>query len=177
MNRCFMVRYYQRAAAGKSGDQHMRYEQSNEWGYGSRPGDIDSGTSARGGSDDARQPLGRVLADGGVAWTDLTGFQRDLLKSIRYCTGEGATPTGQVVKRHLESQYGDDINNGRLYQNLNYLVDCGLLDKGFVDGRTNTYRLSEQTVAMLDETAIRLADICEFELVGSTAQTDVTVVR
>jgi len=99
-------------------------------------------------------------ADGGVGWNDLTGFQRDLLTTIRLCAQEERIPTGRTIKDHLEVQYGKDINNGRLYQNLGYLVECGLVEKGFVDGRTNTYSLAPTAVAMLDETVHDLASIC-----------------
>lgn len=109
----------------------------------------------------SRRPL---RADGGLGWNDLTGFQRDLLKAIRRCDQEDTIPTGQTIKDHLESQYGEEINNGRLYQNLGHLVEAGLLEKGFVDGRTNTYALNTTAAAMLDETAQRLADICGLEV-------------
>lgn len=103
-------------------------------------------------------------ADGGLGWNDLTGFQRDLLKAIRRCDQEDTIPTGQTIKDHLEVQYGEEINNGRLYQNLGHLVESGLLEKGFVDGRTNTYSLNPAASGMLDETAHHLADICGLEV-------------
>jgi len=102
--------------------------------------------------------------DGGVGWNELTGFQRDLLKAIRRCAQEDTIPTGQTVKDHLERQYPGEINNGRLYQNLGYLVECDLVEKGFVDGRTNTYSLNTAAVGMLDETAHQFADICGIEV-------------
>jgi len=105
-----------------------------------------------------------MVCDGGVAWTDLTGFQRDLLKSIRRCIQRDAIPTGQAIKEEMERQYRTSITNGRLYQNLNYLVEHDLLDKGFVDGRTNTYRLTEDAGEMLDETVHRFANSCGIEI-------------
>lgn len=107
-------------------------------------------------------------ADGGVAWNDLTGFQRDLLKAIRRCDRDGQVPTGQTIKDRLETEYGESINNGRLYQNLGHLVESGLLEKGFVDGRTNTYSLDATARVLLDETAHNLADICGIETVART---------
>lgn len=102
----------------------------------------------------------RCCADGGVTWSDLTGFQRDLLMAIRRCTEEELVPTGRTINDRLESRYDEEINNGRLYQNLGDLVERGLLEKGFVDGRTNTYSLSEPAADMLDETICEWADIC-----------------
>ncbi len=117
----------------------------------------------------------RACTDGGTNWTDLTGFQRDLLQAIRHCTREGTTPTGQEIKDHLETNYAEEINNGRLYQNLNELVERDLLEKGFVDGRTNTYRLSDRAMVLLDETVERLADVCEMEVVGPAGVEDIDV--
>lgn len=106
----------------------------------------------------------RVRPDGGLAWNDLTGFQRDLLTAIQRCAQDEEIPTGQAIKARLEAEYGEEINNGRLYQNLGHLVDSGLLNKGFVDGRTNTYSLNSSAAALLDETAQQFADICGLEV-------------
>ena len=69
---------------------------------------------------------------------DLTGFQRDLLYMI---AGLGE-PKGLAIKDRLEDYYGTEINHGRLYPNLDSLVDKGLVEKGSVDKRTNFYRLT-----------------------------------
>lgn len=119
---------------------------------------------SRAESTGATEPGRQLCADGGFGWNDLTGFQRDLLKAIRRCHREDTIPTGQTIKDHLEAQYGEAINNGRLYQNLGHLVESGLLEKGFVDGRTNTYALNSAASAMLDETAHQFADICGLEV-------------
>ncbi|MFC6733874.1 MULTISPECIES: PadR family transcriptional regulator [unclassified Haladaptatus] len=68
----------------------------------------------------------------------LTGFQRDLLTVI---AGHDK-PSGQDIKSELESQVGD-INHGRLYPNLDALVEANLVDKGEIDRRTNYYALSD----------------------------------
>lgn len=133
----------------------------NETGVVSRPSEgarPRSGESASSGSDRSG------VADGGVGWNDLTGFQRDLLKAIRRCDQEDRIPTGQTIKEHLERHYTEEINNGRLYQNLGHLVECDLVEKGFVDGRTNTYSLRAAAVGMLDETAHQFVDICGIEV-------------
>ena len=71
---------------------------------------------------------------------DLTGFQRDCL----YVVGGLPAPKGLDVKRELETYYGSEINHGRLYPNLDQLVEKGLLEKGRKDDRTNEYRLTER---------------------------------
>jgi DNA-binding PadR family transcriptional regulator len=70
---------------------------------------------------------------------DLTAFQRDIL----YVVGGLDTPYGLAIKRGLESYYGKEINHGRLYPNLDTLVEAGLLDKSALDKRTNLYTLTD----------------------------------
>jgi len=70
---------------------------------------------------------------------DLTAFQRDLLYAIS-CSDR---PHGLKIKQILETYYPEEINNGRLYPNLDDLVDKGLVEKGSIDARTNCYQLDE----------------------------------
>ena len=71
---------------------------------------------------------------------DLTGFQRDLLYVI---TGMDE-PKGLAVKDELESVYTKEINHGRLYPNLDTLVEKGLVTKGSIDERTNSYSVTDR---------------------------------
>jgi DNA-binding PadR family transcriptional regulator len=71
---------------------------------------------------------------------DLTGFQRDLLYVI---AGED-DPHGLAIKDELEAYYETEIHHGRLYPNLDTLVDKGLVDKGELDRRTNYYALTQR---------------------------------
>lgn len=68
----------------------------------------------------------------------LTGFQRDLL----YVISGLDEPHGLAVKDELEDYYESQIQHGRLYLNLDTLVDKGLVEKGTQDKRTNVYRLT-----------------------------------
>lgn len=70
---------------------------------------------------------------------NLTAFQRDILYVI---VGQGE-PHGLAIKSVLEGYYDQEINHGRLYPNLDSLVDQGLLNKGVKDKRTNEYTLTE----------------------------------
>lgn len=72
---------------------------------------------------------------------ELSAFQRDTLRLI---AGMEETPIGLDIKRALEDYYGEDVNHGRLYPNLDTLVEGGYITKEEVDGRTNAYELSEQ---------------------------------
>lgn len=71
---------------------------------------------------------------------DLTGFQRDIL----YVIAGLEQPHGLAVKDELEDYYDQEINHGRLYPNLDDLVDKGLLEKGKLDKRTNSYTLTRR---------------------------------
>lgn len=76
------------------------------------------------------------------ALADLTGFQRDLLFVV--ASLEGTVPTGVTVQEELSEQREDRVNHGRLYGNLRDLVDADLVEKRPVDGRTNTYRVTDR---------------------------------
>jgi PadR family transcriptional regulator PadR len=66
---------------------------------------------------------------------DLTGFQRDLL----YVIAGREEPHGLALKDELEDYYEKEIHHGRLYPNLDTLVEKGLVEKGQQDRRTNSY--------------------------------------
>ena len=71
---------------------------------------------------------------------DLTGFQRDLL----YVIAGRERPHGLAIKEELEDYYETEIHHGRLYPNLDTLVDKGLVEKGDKDRRTNFYTLTRR---------------------------------
>jgi DNA-binding PadR family transcriptional regulator len=74
----------------------------------------------------------------GIA-SELTAFQRNILlilaEEARY---------GLAVKRDLEAYYGTEVNHGRLYPNLDELVELGLVEKSELDKRTNEYALTDE---------------------------------
>lgn len=71
---------------------------------------------------------------------DLTGFQRDLLYVIIGLN----KPHGLAIKAEMDDYYPDEIHHGRLYPNLDTLVDKGLVEKGQQDNRTNSYLLTQR---------------------------------
>lgn len=77
----------------------------------------------------------------------LTGFQRDLLFVISGLD----EPKGLDVKEKLEEYYQTEIRHGRLYPNLDALVETGFVDKGQHDRRTNKYTLTEDGTRALRE--------------------------
>ncbi|WP_101294489.1 PadR family transcriptional regulator [Halegenticoccus soli] len=71
---------------------------------------------------------------------ELSGFQRDLLVVI----AGSEEPSGQDVKEELETVYSGEINHGRLYPNLDTLLDRGYIEKGTIDRRTNSYSITDR---------------------------------
>lgn len=71
---------------------------------------------------------------------NLTAFQADVLGVLNRM-GE---LYGLAIKRELESydKYGGQINHGRLYPNLDELVEMGYVEKSAKDKRTNNYRIT-----------------------------------
>ncbi|UTF55431.1 PadR family transcriptional regulator [Natronosalvus rutilus] len=78
---------------------------------------------------------------------DLTGFQRDLL----YVIAGADQPSGQDVKDEIEQYYNSDINHGRLYPNLDTLVNKALVEKGQLDRRTNYYMISDTGLELIQD--------------------------
>ena len=77
---------------------------------------------------------------------DLTGFQRDLL----YVIAGLDEPHGLAIQEELEGYYESEVNHGRLYPNLDTLVEKGLVEKGQRDRRTNFYTLTRRGERELD---------------------------
>ena len=71
---------------------------------------------------------------------NLTAFQRDLLYAIAGLDD----PHGLAIKDELEDYYETEIHHGRLYPNLDTLVDRDLVNKGEIDDRTNMYSLTDR---------------------------------
>lgn len=70
---------------------------------------------------------------------DLTGFQRDLL----YVIAGAEQPSGQDIKAEIGQYYSSEINHGRLYPNLDTVVNKELVEKGQLDRRTNYYEITD----------------------------------
>lgn len=71
---------------------------------------------------------------------ELTAIQRDLLFVVRGMSES----SGQSIKTELEDTQGRSLLAGRVYTNLNDLVDEGLIEKGSKNGRTNEYSLTDE---------------------------------
>lgn len=77
---------------------------------------------------------------------DLTAFQQNILFIL-----SEEPMYGLAIKRELESYYEDEVNHGRLYPNLDELVELGLVEKSELDKRTNQYELTREGESALFE--------------------------
>lgn len=81
------------------------------------------------------------------AFAEYPHFRRDLLFAIAAV----GPASGKAVQAEIEAYYETDINHGRLYPNLDALVDDGLVEKGEIDDRTNSYELTQSGRQALKE--------------------------
>ena len=70
---------------------------------------------------------------------ELTAIQRDIIYVLTGCRGAN----GEEVKRELEDYYESAVHKGRIYPNLDALVEYGLVESSRVSGRENRYELTE----------------------------------
>jgi DNA-binding PadR family transcriptional regulator len=67
---------------------------------------------------------------------------------------------GLAIKRELEEYYGEEVNHGRLYPNLDDLVERGFVEKSELDKRTNQYELTDEGLGVvLDDLEWRLSKV------------------
>lgn len=71
---------------------------------------------------------------------DLTSFKRDLLFVVADSDGNH----GLWIKEQMEEYYAGEIHHGRLYPNLDELVEMGFVEKGTIDKRTNSYEITDR---------------------------------
>lgn len=71
---------------------------------------------------------------------DLDSFQRDCLVVI---AGLGES-VGLDIATGLEEYYGQQVNHGQLYPNLDTLEEMSLVERKYADPRTSVYSLTEQ---------------------------------
>lgn len=74
-------------------------------------------------------------------------FQRDLLTVMAGLD----EPNGLDIKAELDDYYHSEINHGRLYPNLNALVEDGYVRKSKQDERTNMYELTAEGRNLLED--------------------------
>ncbi|MFB6087294.1 MAG: PadR family transcriptional regulator [Haloarculaceae archaeon] len=81
----------------------------------------------------------QAVSDGSDIVRELTAFQQNILVTL-----SEEPMYGLAIKRELEEYYGTEVNHGRLYPNLDDLVEMGLVEKSELDKRTNQYALTDE---------------------------------
>ena len=119
--------------------------------------------------DDDYIKLVEIRADGGVVVEDqvdiaeapddgdLTRFQLEILFQL---SDVGAT-YGLGLKRALQDYYGEEVNHGRLYPNLDNLVEADLVEKSQLDKRTNQYELTSEGTELVRRHAQQRVDMTD----------------
>ncbi|QKG91670.1 helix-turn-helix transcriptional regulator [Halorubrum salinarum] len=83
--------------------------------------------------------------------TDLTMFQIDILAvCARLEVALDRDVHGLAIKDGLSDVRDEKIKHGRLYPNLDDLAGKGLIEKGKIDDRTNSYRVTQEGFRVLD---------------------------
>jgi DNA-binding PadR family transcriptional regulator len=91
-----------------------------------------------------KERLGTNLTKGDEI--DLTGFQIKLLFSV----ARSGPSSGTTVKNIMEDKVvGHEVNHGRLYPNLDVLVEHNLINRGQMDRRTNKYTITQEGLEYL----------------------------
>ena len=74
-----------------------------------------------------------------VSPDDFASFRRDILTVLA-----SGGKYGLAIKRELEAYYGKEVTHGRLYPQLDWLVERDLVTKSELDRRTNLYEISDK---------------------------------
>ena len=87
---------------------------------------------------------------------ELSAFQYTLLQAAN----ELVEPSGQDIRRYINASpfHGPDMNHGRLYPNLETIVEAGLVEKGEHDARTNYYEITDDGKEALETRAAYLSN-------------------
>ncbi|MFB6237550.1 MAG: helix-turn-helix transcriptional regulator [Halopenitus sp.] len=91
----------------------------------------------------------------------------DLLATIERLHTTSVQCYGLAVKEALETTYAEEINHGRLYPNLDELIELGLVEKSELDKRTNEYELTDAGRDLLVDRLQWLAAALEADVEGS----------
>lgn len=70
-------------------------------------------------------------------------------RDILYILVSGDQMAGTAIGDELKKYYGSDMSHGRIYPNLDRLVEKRLISRGQIDGRTNYYTLTDAGQAMI----------------------------
>jgi DNA-binding PadR family transcriptional regulator len=96
-----------------------------------------------------------------VKYANLSAFQRDILLVLMRLEDTEDDSYGLAIKGRLEDRYEDEVNHGRLYPNLDDLIDLGLVERGQIDKRTNRYTLTDEGRHLLERHGESIRELFE----------------
>jgi len=79
-----------------------------------------------------------------------TGLRLDCLAVASGIQERKETPYGMAIRRGVENLSGTHLQSGRFYSILNELVEDGYLSKKELDGRTNSYSITNEGLGVLN---------------------------
>jgi len=94
-----------------------------------------------------------------VQYANLSAFQRDILLILRRLEQSEEDSYGLAIKRRLEDRYDSEVNHGRLYPNLDDLIEYSLVERGQIDKRTNRYTLTDEGRDLLEGHGASITDL------------------
>ncbi|WP_338740360.1 hypothetical protein [Haloplanus salilacus] len=104
--------------------------------------------------------------------TTVTRFQLDQLAAIAHLQATDTVTSGAAIKTYLQLYFDEELPGARIYQNLDGLVDAGILERTQHDGRTHEYALTGAGQACLRDRIQWLADQAGLRVVDADASTD-----
>ena len=96
-----------------------------------------------------------------VQYANLSAFQRDILLVLQRLENSDEDSYGLAIKRHLEDRYDSEVNHGRLYPNLDELIEMALVERGQIDKRTNRYTLTDAGRGLLRSHGAEVTELFE----------------
>ena len=86
---------------------------------------------------------------------DLNSFQRDCIREI----SQNGPCNGLAVCSFLQKYYSSEVHHSRFYQNIERLIEMGLVEKGQVNRRSNSYELTSEGEQLASELASRWKNV------------------
>lgn len=92
-----------------------------------------------------------LQSEDSVSAVDLSAFQKEALLVIACLEDSDEDSYGLAIKRNIEERIRQEVNHGRLYPNLDELVELEIIKKAELDKRTNEYTLTNNGKELLQD--------------------------
>jgi DNA-binding PadR family transcriptional regulator len=118
-----------------------------------------------------------------VPWGDLNGFRREIVKAVGRIEADGEDAYGRLIKSDIERVIGGEVTHGRLYPNIDDVVEYGYCerDRCGIDNRTHQISLTPAGRAAIVQELHQLAEAASVRIAvddeGRSASTDTAADR